>query len=86
MRIIWDQPKRIANLDKHGMDFADLNEKFFDTALVLNTYGRRYRAIGVNIRGVISVIFAVYGAEAVSIVSMRPANKKERELYEANRR
>ena len=86
MKIIWDEPKRIANLDKHGMDFADLNEKFFDTALVLNTYGRRYRAIGVNIRGVISVIFAVYGAEAVSIVSMRPANKKERELYEANRR
>ena len=86
MKIIWDEPKRIANLDKHGMDFADLNEKFFDTALVLNTYGRRYRAIGVNIRGVISVIFAVYGVEAVSIVSMRPANKKERELYEANRR
>jgi uncharacterized DUF497 family protein len=43
------------------------------------------RAIGVNIQGVISVIFAVY-AEAVSIVSMRPANKKERDLYEANRR
>ena len=86
MRIIWDEPKRFANLDKHGMDFADLNEKFFDTALVLNTYGRRYRAIGVNIRGVISVIFAVYGAEAVSIISMRPANKRERELYEANRR
>ena len=86
MKIIWDEPKRIANLDKHGMDFADLNEKFFDTALVLNTYGRRYRAIGVNIRGVISVIFAVYGAEAVSIISMRPASKRERELYEANRR
>ena len=86
MRIICDEPKRFANLDKHGMDFADLNEKFFDTALVLNTYGRRYRAIGVNIRGVISVIFAVYGTEAVSIISMRPANKRERELYEANRR
>jgi len=86
MRIIWDEPKRIANLDKHGMDFADLNEKFFDTALVLNAFKRRYRAIGVNIRGVISVIFAVYGTEAVSIISMRPANKRERELYEANRR
>lgn len=58
----------------------------FDTALVLNAYGKRYRAIGMNIRGVISVIFAVYGVEAVSIVSMRPASKRERELYEANRR
>ena len=86
MKIIWDEPKRIANLDKHGMDFADLNEEFFDTALVLNAHGKRYRAIGVKIRGVISVIFAVYGAEAVSIISMRPASKRERELYEANRR
>ena len=85
MKIIWDEPKRIANLDKHGMDFADLNEEFFDSALVLNAHGERYRAIGVNIRGVISVIFAVYGAEAVSIISMRPASKRERELYEANR-
>jgi uncharacterized DUF497 family protein len=86
MKIIWDEPKRLANLDKHGMDFADLNDRFFDTALVLDAHGKRYRAIGVNIRGVISVIFAVYGKEAVSIISMRPANKKERELYEANRR
>ncbi|WKA26846.1 BrnT family toxin [Bradyrhizobium roseum] len=86
MKIVWDEPKRIANLDKHGMDFADINEKFFDTALVLNAYGKRYRAIGMNVRGVISVIFAVYGVEAVSIISMRPASKRERDLYEANRR
>ena len=68
------------------MDFADLNDQFFDTALVLQAARNRYRAIGVNIRGVISVIFAICGNEAVSIVSMRPASKKERELYEANRR
>lgn len=36
-------------------------------------------AIGVNFRGVISVLFAIYGNEAVSIISMRPASKKERE-------
>jgi uncharacterized DUF497 family protein len=35
MKIVWDEPKRLANLDKHGLDFADLNETFFDTALVL---------------------------------------------------
>jgi hypothetical protein len=57
VKIIWDEPKRLANLDKHGMDFADLNEKFFDTALVLQAKRDRYRAVGVNIRGVISVIF-----------------------------
>jgi uncharacterized DUF497 family protein len=28
MQIVWDEPKRLANLDKHGLDFADLNETF----------------------------------------------------------
>jgi uncharacterized DUF497 family protein len=86
VKIVWDEPKRRANLVKHGMDFADLNETFFDNALVLATYRNRWRAIGINIRGVVSVIFATRGTEGVSIVSMRPASKKERELYEKSRR
>jgi uncharacterized DUF497 family protein len=86
MKIVWDEPKRIANLVKHRMNFADLNEKFFDQAVVLPAKGQRYRAVGVNIRGVICVVFAIYGKEAVSIISMRPARKDERELYEENRR
>jgi hypothetical protein len=86
VKIVWDEPKRLANLDKHGMDFADLNETFFDTALVLEARGNRWAAIGVNIRGVIAVIFARRGMEGVSIISMRPASKKERAIYEANRR
>lgn len=86
MKIVWDEPKRRANLDKHGMDFADLNETFFDNALVLATYRNRWRAIGIDIRGVVSVIFATRGTEGVSIISMRPASKKEREIYEKSRR
>jgi len=86
VKIVWDEPKRRANLDKHGMDFADLNEAFFDNALVLATYRNRWRAIGINIRGVVSVIFATRGTEGISIISMRPASKKERELYEKSRR
>jgi uncharacterized DUF497 family protein len=86
VKIIWDAPKRAANIVKHGMDFADLNERFFDSAVVLRSYRHRPRAIGVSIRGVIAVIFAVYGQEAVSIISMRPARKSERRLYEETRR
>jgi uncharacterized DUF497 family protein len=86
VKIVWDEPKRRANLDKHGMDFADLNEGFFDNALVLATYRNRWRAIGINVRGVVSVIFATRGTEGVSIISMRPASKKERVLYETSRR
>ena len=36
MKIVWDEPKRLANLEKHGLDFADLNETFFDNAVVIS--------------------------------------------------
>jgi uncharacterized DUF497 family protein len=79
MKIAWDEPKRLANLDKHGLDFAD--ETFFDTALVLPSHTKRWRGIGKNIRGVIVVVFVPLGKEAVSIISMRPASRYERKLY-----
>jgi uncharacterized DUF497 family protein len=81
VKIVWDEPKRLANLAKHGLDFADLNETFFDNALVLPSYNRRWAGIGKNIRGVIVVVFVTLGKEAVSIISMRPASRNERKLY-----
>ena len=78
MNILWGEPKRLANLAKHGLDFADLNETFFDSALVVPSYNRRWVGIGKNIRGVIVVVFVTLGKEAVS---MRPASKNERKLY-----
>ena len=56
MKILWDEPKREANLAKHGLDFADLNEFFFDNALVLPSYNKRWRGIGKTIRGVVAVV------------------------------
>ncbi len=81
MKIVWDEPKRLANLAKHGLDFADLNETFFDNALVIPAHNRRWAGIGKNIRGVIVVVFVTLGREAISVISMRPASKNERKLY-----
>ena len=69
MKIVWDEPKRLANLDKHGLDFADLNETFFDNALVIPSHnaGKRWVAIGVNIRVVVVVVVARLEREGVSI-------------------
>ena len=78
---MWDEPKRLANLDKHGLDFADLNETFFENAPVLPAHNRRWAGIGKNIRGVIVVVFVKLGVEAVSVISMRPASRNERKLY-----
>ena len=83
MNIVWDKPKRLANLDKHGLDFADLDETFFDNALVLPSHNKskRWVAIGVTIRGVIVVVFAQLGREGIGIISMRSASRSERKLH-----
>jgi uncharacterized DUF497 family protein len=33
--ILWDEPKRLSNLDKHGLDFTTLTEEFFDDAVIV---------------------------------------------------
>jgi uncharacterized DUF497 family protein len=47
----------------------------------LPSYNKRWRGIGKDIRGVIAVVFVTLGKEAVSVISMRPANRYERALY-----
>ncbi len=81
MKIVWDELKRQANLNKHGLDFADLDENFFENAVVRPTRSRRWRGIGVSVQGVVAVIFFALGVEAVSVISMRPASRQERKLY-----
>jgi uncharacterized DUF497 family protein len=82
MRLIWDESKRNTNLAKHGLDFAELSLDFFSDALVTSARSKRYKAIGWH--GdllIIAVVFAPLGAEAISVISMRPASQKERAAY-----
>ena len=81
MLILWDEPKRAANLDKHGLDFADLDEAFFDDALKGDTHSGRLVAIGSLHEGIVTTVYAELGEEAVSIISLRPASRKERRAY-----
>jgi len=83
VKIVWDQPKRLANIAKHRLDFASLTEEFFADALVISAKSGRYLAIGEDVNGVISVVFATLGHEGISVISMRPASKQERRLYNA---
>jgi uncharacterized DUF497 family protein len=82
-KIVWDHPKRLANIAKHRLDFASLTEEFFADALVISAKSGRYLAIGKDVNGVISVVFATLGLEGISVISMRPASKEERRLYNA---
>lgn len=80
MIITWDEPKRLANLDKHGMDFALLTEDFFADALIIPAREGRYKAVGMLADGTLVVIFALLGSEAISIISMRTASANERRM------
>lgn len=79
MIIVWDEPKRHANIAKHGIDFADIDEEFFLSSIVRPVRQGRFAAIG-TLNGSIAVIFARLGSEGISIVSARPASRKERQL------
>jgi hypothetical protein len=82
MKIVWDEVKRLANLEKHRLDFADLDADFFLAATLRPSHSGRVLAFGRH-RGelVIVVVFRPLGTEALSVVSMRPANAKERQLF-----
>lgn len=80
--ITWDEPKRQANIAKHGLDFADLTLEFFQDSMVSDAKQSRYRAIGTLKNGIVCTIFATLGTEAISIISLRPASTKERKHYD----
>jgi uncharacterized DUF497 family protein len=81
MKIVWDEPKREANIAKHGLDFASLTVEFFEAAHVEAARQNRFLAIG-EIEGtaVVAAVFRPLGSEALSVISMRRANKNERSL------
>ena len=79
MKIVYDPVKRLSNLEKHGFDFADLDEAFFLEAKIAPANQGRWRATGEFGETIVTGIFSVLGAEAISIVSMRRASRKERQ-------
>ncbi len=80
MRITWDEPKRLANIDKHGFDFAALDLEFFLNALVIPAKKGRLMAIGRIDATTLVVIFVRLGSEGISVISMLRASPNERRL------
>ena len=81
MKIIWDEPKRQANLAKHGFDFADLDPDFFYDAVVVTARDGRFAAIGPFSGTMIFTVYIELGTEAVSVISTRHADRRERTTY-----
>jgi uncharacterized DUF497 family protein len=86
MRIVWDEPKRQANIVTHGLDLADAESFHWETAVVVPGHegkgGRpRFRAIGWLDNELVTLVFSPLGAEAISVISLRPASRAERKLH-----
>jgi uncharacterized DUF497 family protein len=82
MRIVWDEPKRRANIARHRLDFADLDDAFFEGSVVVPAKLGRQIAVGRHRSGIILVVFVALGIEGLSVVSMRPASRRERRLID----
>ncbi|WP_332305738.1 BrnT family toxin [Rhizobium sp. GR12] len=82
MKIIWDEPKRLANIKKHGFDFADIDGFDWENAIIEKSLtepgSSRFKAIGYFQDGTTAVVFATVGTEAISVISFRRASFKER--------
>ncbi|MCF4125320.1 BrnT family toxin [Methylobacterium sp. SyP6R] len=88
MTIVFDEPKRQANLAKHGYDFADF-ERCFDRESAMEAPTRpsetgrpRFNLIGRwNDEIIVLAVVSPLGSEALSLVSLRAASPKERNAY-----
>ena len=77
----WDERKRRANLEKHGLDFDDVRRFEWETAVTFvddrRDYGEaRYRAYGYLDGRVCAVAFTVRG-ETVRVISLRRTRPRE---------
>ncbi len=81
MRLVWDESKRLANIAKHGIDFADVAAEFdFRAAALAVARDGRFKATGRFRTYIIVVIFKFLGTEALSLISARPASRRERRV------
>ncbi len=78
MIVVRDEPKRQANLVKHGLDFGSLTFEFFLEARIVTAKGGRFQALGMFDGRAVVVIFSRHGIEALSVISLRPASVAER--------
>jgi uncharacterized DUF497 family protein len=84
-RFEWDEAKRLSNIDKHGIDFADAVKVFADPAAYTFTSPvsageQRYVTIG-GMKGVLVAVISTLRGPVVRIISARAARRSERQLY-----
>lgn len=81
----WDEKKRFSNIKKHDIDFDDAKEAFNKPMLIkkddrFNYREERHIAIGQMYELTIVLVFTLRNNN-IRIISVRKANRKERDRY-----
>jgi uncharacterized protein len=85
MQLEWDEVKRLSNLTKHGLDFADVAEVLRSEVVefedLREDYGElRFRAYGL-LKGIVVQIVYTPRDETLRLISFRKATDYETEQY-----
>ncbi|SJM89779.1 BrnT family toxin [Crenothrix polyspora] len=88
MKFIWDESKRISNIDKHGLDFALAHLvfegdtfTFEDNRIAYNEC--RFITLGL-LAGTPVVVVHTETEDEIRVISLRKAVKNEQKLYFTN--
>lgn len=79
--IQWDNEEAAANLNKHGIDFADAVLVFSDD-LAITITEERFITIGVDAFGRVLVVVYTWREDEIRLISARKATRHERKQYE----
>jgi hypothetical protein len=82
----WNRDKAVANVRKHGIDFADAVSVFSDDLAITipdERFGEeRFVTIGVDAFGRVLVVVYTLRDDEVRLISVRKATRQERQQYE----
>jgi uncharacterized DUF497 family protein len=85
-KLIWDEAKRVENLSKHGLDFAQAHW-VLDSSLRMDADSMRNGELRVQsfsyVLDVLAVLTVVHTEreQAMRVISFRRASNEEREVY-----
>ena len=87
MKVEWNSRKAVANLRKHGVDFADAATVLCDElALTIaddESEERRFITVGMDALGRVLLVVYTWRGERPRLISARKATPRERRQYEA---
>ena len=84
----WDEAKRLSNIGKHEIDFADAENFDWNTAAYERVRrGEEIRFVATGyIHGRLHIVVYTRRGDLKRIISLRKANPRERRRYEQSHR